>query len=250
MMSVLLNYIIIQFETQKVDDMTSKIQPVAGDILRKDSFGHTRVNTLRNNPALKAASRVLLDVRSRQYPDWVHKIIDEFEKFRKNGWESIQRFFAYLVSLSKPPVDTEISTTAEVDTPANQQSVEDLVDHLENKNSYSIESSEKPIGNSNTSDTPQMSDIKLNSEATIGMAVDQNDLDSQEMTQFEVQEKRILRRLKQTETLDNWEAWFELASLYEKYGELDKATDINCFIMKNGSKADTERAAKNLIGLQ
>jgi hypothetical protein len=248
-----MNYAVLHFETKKLDELTSQIKPMVGD-----TFSEKQPNSATNhrytNPSTRGTGRTLMDVNSKQYPDWVNKVVDELNTFRKGAWVSTRRLVKYLISLSRPPMD---DVQDEIKPSIPQYDVENLADKIEQKRSFSSDRRREMYRNDtfydlnpNTGNTDGFVPFEpKKSKATIDMVSDVTVTQDRELTQFEVQEKRILRRLKQVNRLDDWDAWFELASLYEKYGELDKASDINCFIMKNGNESDKERAAKNLIGL-
>ncbi len=241
----------LSFELRKVDDLTSKIKPADNGILSKEHKNRSSNNTIYKNPGFKVASRVLLDVKNRQYLDWVHKIIQEIENFRKNAWSSTKRLFRYLISLSKPPLE---DVDFRPEPPKSNSKIDSLADHIEQKNSSVIETypsqtyNETPDSATASSKNSSSNPIQDHRQTQTEKDEEKTKPDS-ELTQFEVQEKRILRKLKTSEKLDDWTAWFELGNLYEKYGDIDKATDINRFIMKNGNEKDKEKAANNLIGI-
>jgi hypothetical protein len=258
-----LNYAIYTWENKRVSNLASQIKPTQANLSAGGSFAKNFSSvdlgsSLNKNKALQVAGsiydRAVVTITKQDYPSWINKIREEFELFRKNAWKSLSRFFNYLIHLTKPVVKTEIEIqpASKDKDPDN----EELVNHEENSAASEIQV--KSTDNDDDTEDEEIKDVdyevaapekeKDDNLATISFAATTSHKSAADMTIFERLETRILEKLK-TSGFDHYDIWLELGSLYEKYDEREKASEVYAFVMKQSEGKEKDLARDKLIGL-
>lgn len=139
---------------------------------------------------------------------------------------------------SKNPSQSKVSKTRKPLKTGN------IWDTLEDKN---IDDEDEDLGLVDHSDSQ-------NQTATIGM-VGNSTKNREEMTPFEKQEEKIVKKLQTLQEnnlgLNHWDLWLELGDLYGKYAQKDKQKEVYTFILGNADNSDKEKelATFRLIGM-
>jgi hypothetical protein len=260
LVTLTLNYAIYTWENKRVSNLASQIKPTqtnlsAGGSFAKNFSSVDLGSSLHKNKALQAAGsiydRAVVTITKQDYPSWVNKFMKEVELFRQNAWKSLSRLFNYLIHLTKPVVKHEV----EIQPATREKGVEEaestelanatIPADVEYKDENSAENLEiKDVDYEATAPEKEKDD----SLATISFAANASHKSAADMTIFERLETRILDKLK-TSGFDHYDIWLELGSLYEKYDEREKASEVYAFVMKQSEGKEKDLARDKLIGL-
>lgn len=263
-LTFIINYLVISWESEKVDALTSKIKHTnnsENSILYKSDVSRefTSLDLMKASKAsLKSASniydRTLVKITSQEYPDWISKLFTQVDRLSKNTWQTLSSWFKYLVSLTKPSSEeTKYDKVKAFREKRNIAEIEDFVDKVVEENNLTQNTAlaivEKEEEQEDSIEGKTNSKIE-NNTATLNLASSTSkNGENKDNGVFERLENRILQKMKDV-GLGNYDLWLELGQLYLKYGEKEKAVEVFALVLKHTQNESQKDLARNqLIGL-
>ena len=263
-LTFIINYLVISWESEKVDALTSKIKHTnnsESSILYKSDVSRefTSLDLMKASKAsLKSASniydRTLVKITSQEYPDWISKLFTQVDRLSKNTWQTLSSWFKYLVSLTKPSSEeTKYDKVKAFREKRNIAEIEDFVDKVVEENNLTQNTAlaivEKEEEQEDSIEGKTNSKIE-NNTATLNLASSTSkNGENKDNGVFERLENRILQKMKDV-GLGNYDLWLELGQLYLKYGEKEKAVEVFALVLKHTQNESQKDLARNqLIGL-
>ena len=257
--ATVINYLVISWESDKVDALASKIKHSTNsensilfksDVSREfTSLDLIKVSKAGLNKATNIYDRTLVKITSGDYPDWISKFISELAKLRQNFGLTVRSWFKYLISLTKPSLEEKHD---KVDAFRQQRKIEEINDFVDKVVETNIAQSNmlSVVENPSVNEVEDILNPTLeNSTATLNLASSVAKQDNKDSTLFEKLENRILQKLKEV-GLGNYDLWLELGQLYLKYGEKEKATEVFALVLKHTQNESQKDLARNqLIGM-
>jgi hypothetical protein len=274
---LVLNYTIYSWENEKINDLTDlkkpKSQNYNDQILQKPTYSRPSLSkTYESSKQLIALNHQFRDTK-------LQKILKKILLFKKFLFKKWQWFAVYLTSLVTPVEEQnkakikqikEIKTKKEVnnfvtkmyknnlktDKTLEPRAEEDLdpktLEMLKNRQKIKEQIFTKIIQNQ-ANDLKTEAEIKPNlteNTATINLVKDTKQKEEKDMTLFEKLENKILENIKNSDMQD-WKVWLDLAFLYEKYDQKQKALEIHAMVSKNAPATSEEKkiAVNHLIVL-
>ena len=223
----------------------------------KFEFNKTPLKAFNN-----AYDRTIYALEEQHWEDWVDAIDKIYKMLRKDFRGTMKKFMTFLLSLSKPiPI---LNDNHKFETFMNQKQqldVDKMVDRLKDQDQQDQVYIDQPetkqlpqtlIGQTNkiktVISTQKISIIKptiLSEEMDLNTVEIDSDV---ELTEFQKLEQRILLKLKEI-GVGNYDLWLDLADLYVKNTQAEKAKQIYTYIAKHGDIRSKQKAANGLIGL-
>jgi tetratricopeptide (TPR) repeat protein len=262
--SLIINFLVISWESEKVDALASQIKHNSYDdnsILFKSDVSRefTSLDLIKvsKNGLHKASNiydKTLVKITSQDYPNWFSSILTQLNNLKINTGQTISNWLKYLISLTKPvKEETKTDRVKAFREQRKIEEIEDFVDKVVEENNH--QSSELSLilqeNEATPTENPDLPNPKLqNNTATLNLASSISKADnSKESGIFEKLENRILQKLKEV-GLGNYDLWLELGQLYLKYGEKDKALEVFALVLKHTTnEAQKDLARNQLIGL-
>ncbi|MEM1312436.1 MAG: hypothetical protein AAGF07_03155 [Patescibacteria group bacterium] len=254
-----LNYAIYTWENKKVSNLANQIKPAKTNLSSGGSFAKNFSSldlgsSMNKSKAIQAASniygRAMVSITNQDYPGWLNKFLEELKLFRKNAWKSTVRLFNYLLNLTKPV------HAPEVEVQPTEKSGEKIVQTNKIQESDSQDQESVKVDKEAAKDSEEkVKDIsykppkskQTDDLATISIAGKKSNT-GDNLSVFEKLENRIIYKLKSS-GFEQYDIWLELGSLYEKYGEKDKASQVYAVVMKHSEGKEKDLARDKLIGL-
>jgi hypothetical protein len=272
---LVLNYAIYSWENEKINDLTHlkkpKSQNYNDQILQKPTYSRPILSkTYENSKQL-----VTLDHRFRGTK--LQKAFRFFLLFKNFIFKKWKWFLVYLTSLVTPVEEQnkakikqikEIKTKKEVDNfvskmHKNNLTVDNSLNHQEEENLdpktlamlKNRQKIKEQIFAKNLQD--KKTDPKIETQpktsltentATINLVKDTKQKEEKDMTLFEKLENKILENIKNSDMQD-WKVWLDLAFLYEKYDQKQKALEIHAMVSKHATGEEKKIAVNHLIVL-
>ncbi|MGL4757800.1 MAG: hypothetical protein ACRCXZ_00550 [Patescibacteria group bacterium] len=237
---------------------TSSGKVLIGSVNKKFDF----VNKTPLKAFSNAYDRTIFALEEQHWEDWLDAIEKIYKMLRKDFTGTIKKFMTFLLNLSKPlPKDDLESRMEKINQQKQQLEVDKMIDRLQDGDSKDQVFIDQP----QTKQLPQT----ITANQSIGKASipsqkitiikpkilsEEIDLNTEEVdidvefTEFQKIEQRILKKLKDI-GIGNFDLWLDLAELYIKNDENDKAKSIYRYIAKNGDNKSKQKAVNGLIGL-
>ncbi len=263
---LIINYLIISWESQKVDALASQIKHSSyeensilykSDVSREfTSLDLIKVSKAGINKATNIYDKTLVKITSQEYPNWINRVVEELTKLRQNFIKTVRGWIKYIVSLSKPAVEeTKHDKVNAFREKIKMEEIEDFVDKVVDNN-LSQANSLTVLEDQSLSKLDEKMDVADNSTlenktATLNLASNPNRAAQagEGAGIFEKLENRILQKMKDV-GLGNYDLWLELGQLYLKYGEKEKAVEVFALVLKHTQDEGQKDLARNqLIGL-
>ena len=261
---ITLSWAIFDWEKRKIDGLMN------ADNRGNQSTGYTspsfnffnNINSnVQSNPAMnntkeqaakvaqnvsKTFSRTLVIIKETNYSSGFAKIVEKIKDIGSNFWLYSKLAANYLMKLNKNSAGAEVvdeeqfqkDEKAKQDVAETVQRVASIKDDKKSDILDVIDLEESVVIDQSRTDK--------DSFATLNMA--SSTRSDVEQTIFEKLENSILEKL-QAVGLNNYGIWIELAKLYEKYNENQKAVEIYAMVLKHASGLEKDFARDKLIAL-
>lgn len=246
---LVLNYSVYLWESDKINDLTSRIKTDGEDhipdFLAKNnaSRGFTtrdlneNISRNRSISAIKHEDRKVIFVDGEEQSAFLNSVIVFFKKFQVNFWAQIRSIYRYLIHLAKP--NENITDTSENEHEKVQ--ITEVIQKVKDADQDEIEEDENQINQNqvvvvNPKKTATSDDTDDDEEAK-----EQKDLEL-----FEKMENKLLAKLKEV-GMKHFDLWLDLGKLYEKYDYNEKATEVYSMILKHADGKEKEFAKDRLI---
>lgn len=258
-LAILINYSIYLWESKKVDDLTSTIRHEETSHVMRGTAKHSfssfagKPKTLTGSSNDQIHENSLSINKKHDYPDWLNKLIEELEAFKKNAFKSIKRFFRYLVHITSPSESIKVTDVQkEQEKERKQSEIDEVVEKVSEANATKeVEEEifpEPPKVFATQSHATSDQDEEDGDDATLGLAGLSDEKEEKDMSLFEKLETRILTKLRES-GLDHYDIWVELGDLYLKFDEKEKAREVFALVLKHSEGTPKELARNRLIGL-
>jgi len=265
-----LNYAFYEWEEKKINELAKHIKPQDPNSILFKSTSSREFTTFdlssvaKTKPAKVVKNiydRTLILLKENNYPDWFSSIVKEIDNLRKNFWQTISRFWNYILSLTKPtPTAEEASETSssDIEDKKNEKKLREVDETVDRVTVLAQRTDPNEIQLlSSSSEVKTVAPAKASASlpsleedftvATIGL-VSSGEKSELDMSLFERLESRILGKLK-NKGLGHYDIWLELGDLYFKFGEKDKAREVFALVLKHSDGEEKEFARDRLIGL-
>lgn len=281
---MLLNYSVFEWENKKIQDLTNrrikKSDNQNDDILQKPSYSRSILSK-----SYQGSKQIVLGDHKFE-ENYLENLQFKFLNFAKKFKKISVEFFKSLPNLLKPKeernkiklkqeiqfrtkkdVGSFVSKMGKKTTSQLDEEVELEPEILNDKVSSLMKERERikkeifnkpldikekpfvafttkiPIASSSTTTaTP------AKSTATINLAKEIEGKSEEEMSLFEKLENKIIDSLKKADMQD-WKIWLDLALLYQKHNQTQKALEIYALVLKHGTGREKDMARDGLIAL-
>jgi L-rhamnose mutarotase len=242
---LVLNYSVYLWESNKINDLTSKIKSEHDDYIpdflgkNNASRGFTtrdlneNISKNRSISSIKPEDRKVIFVDDKAESAWLKSITSFFHKFRVNFWAQIRSIYRYLIHLARPDGIKVKSTT-----PEDKAQITEVIQKV------------KEADQDETTNIHEINDnqvVVINAKKSL--VNEDDDLEAKELKDlelFEKMENKLLAKLKEV-GMKHFDIWLDLGKLYEKYEYKEKATEIYSMILKSSDGKEKEMAKDRLI---
>jgi|GEM_PF-6307899 len=247
---LVLNYTVYLWESNKINDLTSKIKnendDQIPDFLAKNnaSRGFTTMdlgeNISRNRSisAVKHDDRKVIFVDGEEQSVFLNSIFAFFKKFQVNFWAQLRSIYRYLLHLAKPNDNQQKSEPDEQEKVQITEVIQKVKDADQDDEDDKVEL------------TNQNQVVVVNpKKATKTDDEDEDEKEAKEKKDLELFEKlenKLLAKLKEV-GMKHFDLWLDLGKLYEKYDYNEKAKEVYSMILKHADGKEKEFAKDKLI---
>ena len=259
---ILINLAIYQYENQKLADLTKQIRQKNSAQILNRSNAIRAFTTFDLNASIKRSTDFAKNVYSKtvtgiqtlthnpQESSQVNKAVQGTKQAMNTLFKGIGSILTSSSSPSKSRAPTNSATVQNDATDQDTTTIQHEREYTKDVDQLITKSTMLPVTHTQSahSDTTSQSLIDDSGTATINLATDSGKKPG-DLSAFEKMEIRILKQLKES-SMANYDIWLQLADLYLKYDQKDKAKDVYALVLKH-AKADIERtrARNGLIAL-